>query len=726
MKRRGFLRATLVTAGALLAPACGGDDDTGSSSSGTPPACEPTLGEAYFPQSIASGDPRPDTVILWTRVADPDATGDLEVELEVALDEAFTQPISLDGGARMKLTAEAAFDRCVKARLTGLSPATDYYYRFFYTRAGECLMSRTGRTRTAPAEDADVTVRFAYVSCQDFIGRYYNNHLALAREPLDFFVHLGDYVYETTGDPTFQEKAGDRKVVFTDTAGAISLGEGGSFYAARSLDNYRELYRTYRGDAALQAMHERVPMIAVWDDHEFSDDCHGATATYFDGREDETDEARRKAANQAWFKYMPVDYPGAPDFRYDPSAAYPNDLRIYRDFKFGKHVHLVMTDLRTYRADHLIPEEAFPGKVVLDEAALVAALGAVPPEARPYVDIETFAAGAYKPVVAGAAGTLGFDAANVTGKLSVAFVNSVVATLADPIGPIDDTDPTLELGIAYIDLGKNAFYSSLGSRYLVVKETFDILSGIQHAATSGASSTVMGAEQEDWFLATLSGSTSTWKIWGNEYCVLPLQIDVSSFPIPDALKHRFYMNCDAWDGFRESRSVLVEQLATIGNVVVITGDIHAFYAGTPASNGDPSKKIVELVGASLSSATYKSLLQKQVAADPVLSTIPLAGQLAGAIDTLFLATDGKVNPHLGYARSDATGFSVLEASGAELAVTFHVLPEKYVLEDYAGREDELLALYETVKFRTLNGEGELYQEIDGAWKRWDPDTMTWV
>jgi alkaline phosphatase D len=725
MNRRGFLHATLVTVGSLMAPIGCSDDDDSSAPATT---CTPVVDEAIFPQSVASGDPTPESVILWTRVEDASAD-DLHLTLEVATDEAFTEIFQVNGAASVMVMAEAQFDHCAKVRLEGLSPATTYYYRFTFTNASGCFLSRVGRTKTAPARDADVKVKFAFVSCQDYIGRYYNTYLALAQQDIDFVVHLGDYIYETTGDPSFQSTTG-RTVKFDDEAGAIALttGAGETYYAAKSIDNYRQLYKTYRADKALQAIHERFAMIAIWDDHEFSDDCHGAVGTYYDGKQDETDETRRKAADQVWFEHMPVDYLGDPAFRYDASVAFPKDIKIHRDFVFGKHVHLVMTNERSYRADHLIPEEGFPGKVVVDEAALIAAFGALPASAAPYVDVDTFQGGAYKTVLTGGAATLGFDAANVTGNLSVAWINGVVEALADPVGPIDDTDPTLKKGIAYIDAGKGSYNSSIGSRYLVVKEPFDILSQLSYQTTSGASADVLGAEQEAWFIDTMSTATETWKIWGNEYCLLPLQIDISSFPVPESFQNAYYMNVDAWDGFRDKRDEILAKLVALDNVVAITGDIHAFYAGIPGLNSDPSQTIVELVTSSISSGSFKSLLESQVKSDPVLSAIPLAAQLAGQIDNLLTSKDTMINPHLAYANSKEHGFAVVEADGTELLSHFHQIKESEVSTDYTGKETELLALFKVTTFRVLPGDKNLYKLADDGttFQQWDPATLSYI
>ena len=108
------------------------------------------------------------------------------------------------------------------------------------------------------------------------------------------------------------------------------------------------------------AVHAAVPFVCVWDDHEYADDCWGDHATYFDGRRgDEADPDRRLASDRAWFEYIPADVVR------DATAAWPDDMRIYRRLRFGQHIDLFLTDLRTYRSDHVVPEgpaEASVGK----------------------------------------------------------------------------------------------------------------------------------------------------------------------------------------------------------------------------------------------------------------------------------------------------------------------------------------------------------------------------
>ncbi|WP_234022736.1 alkaline phosphatase D family protein [Sorangium cellulosum] len=727
---------------------------TACSDGGTAPgACDVLADDGFFPQSVASGDPKPDSVVLWTRLVDRKLQEDLNLALVVALDAEFTQLVELastatgqlaagSGSTRVLVTARAEFDHCVKVKVSGLSPGTTYYYQFYYTTEDRCYGSRVGRTRTAPAPDADVPVRFAFVSCQDYIGRHFNAYAALARQELDFVVHLGDYIYETTGDPGFQDTAGQRKIAFSDVDGALELtaGDNQPYHAAKSLSNYRDLYKTYRTDRALQRVHELFPMIVVWDDHEFSDDSHGATASYFNGRQDEKDEDRRKAANQAWFEYMPVDYPAGDDFQYDSAAKYPADLTIYRDFTFGKHLHLVMTDLRSYRADHLIPEDAFPGKVIAQQETLRVLLGEVPDTASPYLDIDSFKDGLYRDALQQAATALGFDPnfgypeGEGSRLISTTFINMLVTIInegrseADQVPPLTTSDTAGEdMGYSYLDLGKTAFYSEMGSRYVVVKDAFDAISRLA-LMEDPERDAVMGATQEDWFLKTMAESTSTWKVWGNEYCLSQLAVDLTG-SLPEPFKRRFYLSCDGWDGFRSRRDALIEALAQHGNVVAITGDIHAFLAGTPAVEaaveGDPPKKIVEFVGSSVSSTTLRSLLLRQVKNHPVLKDIPMVESLANGIDGQLV---NPINPYLGFSDAKNNGFCVAEVSSKEFVVSMHMIPESalaaplYQEADAAALEGEI-----TIKrFKTKAGEADLYMEDGDAWKKWDPATLTWV
>lgn len=717
MRRRTFLSSTLsssaLTVTGLLAPVGCGDSGAEDSEASFD---DLEVDRQAFPQGVLSGDPRSSSVILWTRV---DADGDDDVLVRVLLQAIDEDGEPLEGAVSFDATASAAFDHCVKIKVDGLVPRTRYRYAFTTDGGQGTSASTIGVTKTAPADDDGDPVTLAVVSCQDYGGRYYNSLAHLANLEVDVMLHLGDYIYETAGDESFQEGGAERAVSFDDSEGALSLGEGeDTFLAARSLDNYRQLYRTVRSDAALQRLHATTPMVAVWDDHEFSDDCHGATATYLDGREDETDVERRQNANQAWFEYMPVDYPDA-GFAYDRTAMPPDDIRIYRDIRYGQHVHLVMTDLRSYRSDHLVAEDEYPGRVLLDESALGAD---VPEDASGYVDIDDAASSEYRDVLVAHAQAEGYDAGRITGNISAAWIDGVVEDAGAGLAPLDEDG--LPIGLATHHLMKGSLNGQIGSRYLVAKNAWDRYARAQWETTGGASEVAMGDAQRGWFLDTMQATNATWKIWGNEFCLTSLDIDLRPLPIPDSFKREFHLSAEDWNGMPNRRAEVIDALSGIDNVVAVTGDIHAFFAGTPFADGAGSNKVIEFVAGSVSSAPYQTLLARQVETDPLLSTTPGAGDLANAIRDL-LTVAGGPNPAMGFAEAASHGFCVLEASADELLATFHIHPGDAVFEpryDDAGLGD----LFATERFRVVSGQRELYRDFEGTWRRWDAESYAWV
>ncbi|HVR19838.1 MAG TPA: alkaline phosphatase D family protein, partial [Polyangiaceae bacterium] len=696
-------------------------------------AAERPRASGFFPQSVASGDPRPGSVVLWTRVSDAQAGagGSLSLELEVGLDEELAELVELaPGSTTLLLTADETHDHCVKVRVENLSAATFYYYRFTYVRGDERHVSRTGRTRTAPDPDADVAARFAVLSCQDYVGKYFHVLRHAARQELDFFVHLGDYVYETVDDPTFQDPTPARRVTFRNPEQAHPLGAQTRRLAANSFANYCDLYRTLRSDRDLQELHERFPMIAVWDDHEFSNDAYGFTSTYSNGRADEANPERRRNADRAWFSYMPVDYAEAPALALDESAAFPDDFRIYRSFVFGRHLELVMTDLRRFRPDHLVPEEAFPGAVFLDEPAAVELLGEAPDGARSYLDVDAFAGGSYGAALRAAAPELGFDASRVSGLVSARWVNAMLAQagLGEP-APIDASDPALPRGFAYFDLLKNQEYTSLGARQLVAEAPFRALAAKRWSETggsdrtSGTSELVHGAAQRAWFTETLLASTRTWKVWGNEYALMPRVVDLRAVTLaPEELRARILVNVDDWDGLPNERDALLRELYPVENLVVVSGDLHAFFAGTPHPTGDPSARVVEFVAGSVSSTPWLTSIERVAANEPELP--PEAVTLARAVEVLLVDPDARPNPHIGWLDVRSNGYALVSAGGETLDVSVVTLHDSFLAErELSG---SLESHFVTIEFRVRSGTRDLEQLRDGVFRRWDLETMRWV
>ncbi|MFI7008043.1 alkaline phosphatase D family protein [Streptomyces sp. NPDC050145] len=275
-----------------------------------------------FLHGVASGDPLPDGILLWTRVT-PSAEAtpgsgkgpDVQVGWEIAEDQAFRTVVG-----RGTATASAAGDHTVKADVRGLRPASTYHYRFTV----DGVHSPVGRTRTAPAADAAAPgLRFGVVSCANWEAGYYSayRHLA-ARTDLDAVFHLGDYIYEY--------KTGEYP------AAKYTVRQHQPAHEIVSLADYRIRHATTKTDLDVQAMHTAHPLVAIWDDHEFANDAwSGGAENHTPGTEGDW-AARQQAAKQAYFEWMPV--------RASTAGT------VYRRLQFGKLADLHLLDLRSFRS----------------------------------------------------------------------------------------------------------------------------------------------------------------------------------------------------------------------------------------------------------------------------------------------------------------------------------------------------------------------------------------
>lgn len=669
----------------------------------------------FFPQSVASGDPRETSVVLWTRVVDsalPEQ--DLTLELEISKDANFGSVILLNGASRIALTALAASDHCVSVRVDSLEPGTTYYYRFRYSGSEGLVVSRRGRTRTAPRSDADVQVEFGVVCCQSYAGRYFHVLRQLVTYELDFVLHLGDYVYETGR----AEATLPRSVVFGNPDEALRLG--GGELAARSLDNYRDLYRLYRSDPDLQALHERFAMIVIPDDHEFSDDSHGATATYFDGRRNETDVERRLASDRAWFEYMPVDHAGTGATPFQADLDFPADLTIYRSFVFGKHLELVLTDERRYRPDHLVPEGALPGAIF----ALSDELPDVPvDELVPCVNVDAPDFTSYRDELVAQAPQLDFDASQLRGYLSAPWLNAQLVALGSTLQPIALDEPTLRRGYAYHQLLKTAAYARIGARYLLAERPFYEFARLKLQAEP-ESQNLLGEEQRAWFLKTMRASSRTFKIWGSEVGFLSRKLDLSGISaLPPEMQTRVVISADDWDGFPDERSALFDELVALDNVVILSGDLHCFFAGTPFDPSAPNeRRLVEILTGSVSSTVWLDAIAEALSSDP--SVPPAVAGVARAVGPLLQDPTKIPNPHLAFQELASHGCSVIRVDGEELAAELLLVSSDDVKSPRLS--GPLSKHFRTERLRVRAGTRTLERAFTDGYYSWDVTAARWV
>ncbi|WP_133408068.1 alkaline phosphatase D family protein [Parashewanella tropica] len=274
--------------------------------------------KADFLHGIASGDPTHESVILWTRVT-PEKQGEAKVSWQVATDSNFDNIVT-DG--EMITTAER--DYTVKVDAIGLRSGQGYYYRFRTNKK----YSVVGHTKTLPQGEV-AKVKLAVMSCSNYPAGYFNVYeMASKMADLDAVVHLGDYIYEYDAKGYGSERA--------EELGRVSEPK----HEILSLTDYRLRYAQYRTDLSLQNIHKTTPFIAVWDDHEVSNDTYKDGAENHDEKTEGSFEARKEAALQAYFEWLPIR-----------PWREGNHEQIYRSFQFGDLVDLYMLDTRIIGRD---------------------------------------------------------------------------------------------------------------------------------------------------------------------------------------------------------------------------------------------------------------------------------------------------------------------------------------------------------------------------------------
>ena len=275
-----------------------------------------------FSLGVASGSPRRDGFVLWTRLApeplsaDPATPGGMsgnavDVWYEIATDEAMYAIVR-----KGRVRAEPEFAWSVHAEIVGLKPGRPYWYRFM---CGDAV-SRIGRATTIPAK-ADA-LKFGFVSCSNYEHGYFSAYRHLADEHPDLVMFLGDYIYEYV----------DRKnpTVRTHSDGV----------EASDLRTYRNRYAQYRLDPDLQRLHAEVPALVTWDDHEVENDYAADRSPTFEDRT--AFLARRQAAYRAFYEHMPLR----------PSVSLQRDggVRVYDSLQIGELVEIFLLDGRQYRS----------------------------------------------------------------------------------------------------------------------------------------------------------------------------------------------------------------------------------------------------------------------------------------------------------------------------------------------------------------------------------------
>jgi alkaline phosphatase D len=281
--------------------------------------------EAPFTHGVASFDPTAASVLLWAR-----ALGAGRVRWRIAPAEGG--PLVAEGEADV----DPGADHCVTVTVDGLDPDTRYSYWF---EAGT-TRSPTGRTRTLPA-GGRAPFRMAVVCCGDYSRGHFTAYRAAADADVDLVLHVGDYIYETRGKGTVREALPDHEVL--------------------SLDDYRTRYAQDRADADLLYLHQRHPVVAIWDDHDIADNAWRHGAKHHDPNEHGPWEDRLAAAARAHQEWLPARLTDPDDL-----------LRVYRSFTVGDLAEVVLMDTRIVGRDVQADDEASvpyddPGRSLLGD-----------------------------------------------------------------------------------------------------------------------------------------------------------------------------------------------------------------------------------------------------------------------------------------------------------------------------------------------------------------------
>jgi alkaline phosphatase D len=633
-----------------------------------------------YPEGVASGDPQPDSVLLWTR--HPFDTGtESRLVIEVAQDDAFKQVI-----ASASATVSAAADWTCRALVGNLKPASVFWYRFT-DESG--FTSRIGRTITAPTQDDPRPVRFAFISCQNandgaqhaYRRMIFEDERAPEADRLGFVLHLGDFIYEIVWYPEDRPQGMyDRRI--RDIVRYAHGEKIQDFHIPTTVDDYRAIYRAYLHDPDLQDARARWPFVPMWDNHEFSW-LGWQSLQIFDGTTRPA-QTRKVAAMQAWFEFQPARIrkasgPGLE--RFDPPKVVnapivhfdaqglgqePNNLAAlgsltgYRAMRWGRHVELIITDQRSYRS------EEPTGRAEAQELTSKDFPELFPQEALEILDAGRIYNGRKPP---------------------------------DTIRFGDQEIPNFR--------------------------------------KSEPPQTILGATQKQWFLNRLKTSTATWKVWGNTTGTLDFRVDPRNLP-PGLTKPWPGAGYAGFSGGDHS-TAYVERAEIysfvrgegITGFATIAGDRHSFWAGLAAETLPP--KAFEPVGVayivgSISAPGVVEALEHTLPKDHPLRALYLAQPpgatkphptinmllrhgvrscleyaRSGDAERARILTNHDLAPHLAFLDMGGHGYATVRASADAWECEFVCIPRPV---EHVTRRDGGPLLYRVVHRTPLWEKGE--------------------
>jgi alkaline phosphatase D len=589
-------------------------------------------------------------VILWTR-RPFEGRERAELTVEVATDPQFSHVI-----AKVRAPVLKDADWTCRVLAAGLSPATEYWYRFSDDSGAG---SRIGRTFTAPHPDDARAVRFAFASCQSvnegaqnaYRRMIWEDERAPADQRLSFVLHLGDFIYEVVEYPDEVAQRYDRTIF--DIGRVPDARKVRNFHVPTTLAGYRMVYRAHIRDPDIQDARARFPFICIGDNHEFSWQGWQSFIKY-EGKE-EPAQGLRVAANQAWWEYIPsrvrkasgadLTSFAAPKVQTKAIERFDDDglgdevnnrialgsMTAYRSLRYGRNVDLIITDMHSYAMQ--------------------------PPVSRP-------------------------EARALESDAFSDFLPQEIAEVLDAGREFDNRKPPASIRVGDRD--------------------------VPNFRKSEPAFTLLGREQKAWFKQTLASSKATWKIWAASNGTLDWRADPQN--LPEGLTARWhgsgYASFGAGDlsGAYRERAELYDHVRDqkIDGFVTVSGDRHSFWAGYAAKALPPASFEpvgISFITGSISAPGMAEAVEHVFPKDHPLRPLYLADgnkdakpqatinltlkrgvrsaleyARSGDIERARKLTNPDLSPHLAFVDMGGHGYAVVTASEKALQTEFVCIP----------------------------------------------------
>ncbi len=566
-----------------------------------------------FLHGVASGDPLSDSVILWTR-ATPNQEQEITVSWEVATDSGFTNLVH-SGSTK----TDASKDYTVKVDVKNLRAGTQYHYRF---KSG-AIASPAGATKTLTTGNLD-SLKIALFSCAMWEHGYFHAYADAAKQNPDVVLHVGDYIYEyQTGK--YASPTGKPIRVFDPVTEIVSLAD------------YRQRYAQYRTDANLQAMHAKCPWITIWDDHEVANDTYKAGAKNHTPESEGTFVARKAAALQAYYEWLPI------------RVQNPNDLaQAYRSFDFGDLLSLHVLESRLLARDESAAGKQEQLALISDPTQLAKAMA----------DLTATLADPTRKLIGDT--QMGW----LQGKMSHSTATWQVLGNATLMARM-----TLPQSVLLFKLGATDF-AAIAAMLAVTAQVKAAMPGADAVA-------VKAAVNANLVPAIAQGLVQAGVPAAQAAALTPSKVTMLANLETEA---KIPYNLDAWDGYPYEQATIMGLAAQVhlskaarglaSNLVVLTGDSHNAWANNlrfiDPKTGAGTPVGIEFASTSVSSVGLEKELKKMLVDAKVITEAQFDPSLFASMFTYYIQDNQFLN-------MTQRGYTLVSFSKTEVKAEYHLL-----------------------------------------------------